>query len=162
MSCGCGSQGLYNRSSRMFFPSLPECTKIVRISAVAPAIFIAPRKITRLPGAASNRAICLRSKIASKLRFWSAMKMCKHDPHSESSLQYLIYVNERPRAHPMRTHPKWTQGECLQLFFPSPHEAAVWPSATVAKNIRVLPLETRSSLLKCLILIRLFQSSKKP
>ena len=32
---------------------------------------------------------------------------------------------------------KRTQGECLQFFFPSPHEAAVWPSATIAKNMCV-------------------------
>ena len=35
----------------------------------------------------------------------------------------------------MRIHPKRTQGEFLQFFFPSPHEAAVFPSASVARNM---------------------------
>ena len=36
-----------------------------------------------------------------------------------------------------------TRGECLLFFFPSLHEAAVWPSATVAKNM-CFPLEWAS------------------
>ena len=31
-------------------------------------------------------------------------------------------------GHPMRTHPKRTQGECLQFFVLSPHEAEVFLS----------------------------------
>ena len=37
----------------------------------------------------------------------------------------------------MRTHPKADSGWVLQFLFSSPHEAAVWLSATVAKNMCV-------------------------
>ena len=43
-------------------------------------------------------------------------------------------LNERPRAHPMRTHPQADSG-CLFQFYPSPHEAVVRPSTTVAKPV---------------------------
>ena len=35
---------------------------------------------------------------------------------------------------------KRTQGGCLQFLFPSPHEAAVFPSAMVAQNMCWVPL----------------------
>ena len=39
-------------------------------------------------------------------------------------------------ARPMRTHPKADSGRVFAVFFfPSPHEAAVFPSVTVAKNM---------------------------
>ena len=74
------------------------------------------------------------------------------DRHSNLSRSNCLCFNERPRAHPMRTHPKRTQGECLRFFFPLPHEAAVWPSATVAKNM-CFSIRMSSSLLKWLLLM---------
>ena len=43
-----------------------------------------------------------------------------------------LKLNEHLSAHPIRTHP---EGEFLQFFVPSPHEAAVLPSDIVATNM---------------------------
>ena len=48
---------------------------------------------------------------------------------------------------------KRTRGECLQFFFLLSHEAAVWPSATVAKHMCAFSVRMSSSLLMCLILL---------
>ena len=61
--------------------------------------------------------------------------------------------NERPRTHPIRTHPK---AEFLQFVFPSPHEAAVFPSAAectmrdcdlLTQTLSILVKETKLLLL---------------
>ena len=49
----------------------------------------------------------------------------------------------------------------LQFFFPSPHEAAVFPSAGVAKKHVYFSIRTSSSLLKCLILMVASVASRK-
>ena len=70
--------------------------------------------------------------------------------------QDSVGVQKSPKGPPNEDPPKFwkvDQGECSQFFFPPPHEAAVWPSTTIAKkNIR-FSIRMSSSLLKCLILM---------
>ena len=57
--------------------------------------------------------------------------------------------NERPRTHPPKSRHRVS---VCSFFFPSPHEAVVWPSVTFAKNMRFQTWMS-CSLLKCLILM---------
>ena len=65
----------------------------------------------------------------------------KAHPNVQQNLCHTVSVwfNEHPRAHPMRTRPKADLVWVYAVFFPSPHEAAVCPPATVAKNMCVFP-----------------------
>ena len=51
-----------------------------------------------------------------------------------ASLRSVLQRCDALRLGPIQ---KWTQGEFLQFFFPSPHEAAVFPSAIVVPKTRV-------------------------
>ena len=61
-------------------------------------------------------------------------------------------LQRAPKGSP-QWGPTQKRTRCLQFLFPSPHEAAVWPSAIVAKNMCVCSVRMSSSLLKWLILM---------
>ena len=69
-------------------------------------------------------------------------------------------INERPRTHPNRTHPKAESGWVFEFFCPSPHEAAVLLFSVCRPKHVYFSIRMSSSLRKCLILMVCFSSEK--
>ena len=102
----------------------------------------------------------MRRKAVSKLTRRAGEEECKRSDgwafklgSSQPGPSFFVFSTSSQGPTQWAPTQKRTQGECLQYLFPSPYEAVVRPSATVAKNINVFPLEWAPLSQKCLILM---------
>ena len=143
------SESTFQTPSSVSFLALVEFRGENSVSWTQPAICVPKR--THRASRGTHRVLPQNSVVLSAETVLSKQYSARFLKYYRSDI-YLEWISsdERPRAHLIRTHRK-ADSRWVQLFFPSPHEAAVFPSASLARDM--FPPFEWALLLECLILM---------